>query len=404
MAEEIKSALDVINAALAGDDVDEPTGLADEGVADEGDENLGDAVEEGDDSGAEGATGEVGKEGADADKSVVGASADVAAEAAALGVSTKRENGQFKSKEELAADVATAKAAATGGEAAAAKGSKPAGVEGKKGEVKKELDPVNDPIPKGLKAETETRIRTLIDRTKQAEEKVTVAETNFNTIVQGLQATGTTPEQYSEVLSFMQLFNSGDVRQQEQALGLLDDMADRLATMLGKDRTQTDPLKAHPDLQAAIQKGEVTRQIAQEVARNRNQQGFRTQLQSTANDRQKAEVDAQKETDDAKATLNRLEEGFRASDPLYERKKEQMLPLLQASFSQIRPSAWPAIFEKTYRAVKLGPAPVRRVVPPNQPMRAGKSPAAGGGKGGEMKTEPGSALDAVNAALSGMTK
>lgn len=401
MAEEIKSALDAMNAALAGESTDELTGLADEGSADEGD--LGDdpVVEEGGEAGEGG--GEPEGDGKSADKPDA-ASADLATEAAALGVSTKRDNGQFKSKDELAADVAAAKAAADG-KTPAAKGGKPAGVEGKKPDAKKEPDPVNDPIPKGLKAETETRIRTLIDRTKQAEEKVTVAESNFNTIVNGLQATGTTPEQYSEVLSFMQLFNSGDPSQQKQALGLLEDMANNLATVLGVERASADPLKAHPDLQAAIQKGEITRQLAMEVARNRNQQGFRNQLQTSAQEQRDRATAAQKEVEDSKAEMNRLEDGFRASDPLYERKKELMLPQLQSAFKRVRPSEWPALYTEMYRNTRVQ-APVRRApVPANQPLRAGKSPAVGGGKGGgtgDMKTVPGSALDAVNAALAGM--
>lgn len=403
MPEEIKSALDAMNAALAGDEVDELTGLAEEGSADEGD--LGDdPTVEGDGSDNIGDAAGEAKKGVDsaADEGRTESSGDVAAEAAALGVSTKRENGQFKSKDELAADVAAAKAAA-GGAPATAKGDKPAGVEGKKPDAKKEPDPVNDPIPKGLKAETETRMRTLIDRTKQAEEKVSVAEGNFNTIVQGLQATGTTPEQYSEVLSFMQLFNSGVPDQQKQALGLLESMAERLATSLGVERSVTDPLRAHPDLLAAIQRGEVTKQFATEMARNRNQQGFRNQLNTTATEQREAQAAAEREKSESLSTLNRLEEQFRASDPSYERKKELMLPMLQASFAQIRPSAWPGIFEKTYRATKVQAPVARQKVPANQPMRAGKSPAASGGKGdADMKSQPGSALDAMNNALAGM--
>ncbi len=404
MAEEIKSALDAMNAALAGDETDELTGLADEGAADEGGEDTDPTVEGGDGDDVGDATGKT--EGADAkdDATSAGSSGDVAAEAAALGVSTKRENGQFKSKDELAADVAAAKAAADG-KAPAAKGAKPAGVEDKKG-VKKEADVINDPIPQGLKPETETPMRTLIERAKQAEEKVSVAETNFNTIVQGLQATGTTPEQYSEVLSFMQLFNSGDPGQQKQALGLLEDMAERLATSLGVGREVQDPLKAHPDLQAALQRGEVTRQFAIEVARSRNQRGFQNQVQTTAKEQQDAAAAAEREVAQSRATLNQLEAQFRASDPSYERKKEAFLPLLQETFKNVRPNAWPGIFERVYRTSK---APAGAAVPPrvktpaNQPMRAGKSPAATGGKGGgDMKTEPNSALEAMNSALSGM--
>jgi len=401
MAEQ--TVMDVVNAALAGEVPDEP--LEDTGVAsDNSDDGAGD-VEAGDDQDASGDSdedgegGEPGGDAPDGDKPAGEESeADLAAEADKLGVSVRNANGQFKSKEQLATDVEAAR------KAAADKGGVSKDGKDEKGKPKKEPDPVNDPIPQGLKKETETRIRTLIDRTKQSEERATVAEGNFNTIVQGLQATGTTPEQYSEVLSFMQLFNSGDAAQQGKALELLEDMADRLATMLGRERTVSDPLKAHPDLQAAIQQGKTTREYALEVARVRNQRGFQTQLQTTATQQAETARAAAQEKEQARVDLNNLEAGL-SKDPLYQAKYALVLPQFKEVIKHIPPREWAGAFQRIYAATVVQRPAARTTtrLPTNQPLRQGRNPSgAGSGGGGDMKTQPKSALDAVNAALAGM--
>src|SRR6202007_446082 len=151
-------------------------------------------------------------------------------------------NGHPKSKAELQAEIAAKTGDGKGGNAAS----------------KKQADAVNDPISGNLKPETQQRIRTLIEKTKEAEGRATEAQQNFDYMVHGLQAVGATPEQYGETLSFLALFNSNEPKQQGQALHLLEIMAENLATMLGVERKSTDPLAAHPDLQQALQRREIT--------------------------------------------------------------------------------------------------------------------------------------------------
>lgn len=403
MAEEIKSALDAMNAALAGEgdetELETPDSGADgsadaDGVVAEGDDQDADGLAEGDAEGSEPGDGKA--ESVEPEGEGLATAAEVAAKAAELGISTKRANGQFKSAEELKAEV-TAKLA--GGK----EGDKP--VDGKG--AKKEPDPVNDPIDKTLKPATQERIRTLIERTKEATATAEKATQDFNYLVQGVQATGATPEQYGETLSWLALFNSGDPKQQEQALEIIESVADRLATLLGKDRQVTDPLKAHPDLLAAIQAGKITREYANEMARTRNQGQFRQQITTAASAEQQRAEAARQEVATAQADLNALEEQLMASDTQYEAKKAIILPTLKVLFPQIRPSAWKDAFQKAYREVKVAAPAQRRVVngrPNQQPLRANKTVAGGGGGNLSTSTEPTSALDAVNAALAGFGK
>jgi len=270
---------------------------------------------------------------------------------------------------------------------------KPAEGEKPKAEPKK-VDPVNDPIPKDLKKDTQDRIRTLIDTTKTVTAERDQIKQNFDYLVNGVQATGATPAQYGEMLSWMSLFNSRDPVQQEKALELVESVAERLATLLGKERTVGDPLGAHADLKAAVASGQLTANYAKEIARTRNGQQFRTELSTNATQEQQREEAANQELATARSDLTALGNTLKASDPAYEAKKAILVPALKPVFASIPPSQWAQKFQEAYKAINVA-APKPRGVPANQPMRA-KQPA-----GGQTKA-PSSMLEAISGALSGM--
>ena len=170
-------------------------------------------------------------------------------------------------------------------------------------EVKKP-DAINDPIPKDLGAETQTRIRSLIKTAKEADAKVAEATQNLDYIVNGVKATGTTPQQYGEVLSWMQLFNSGDAIQQAKALELAEIVCDKLAGLLGKERAPTDALSGFDDLKQAVQQGQITRQWATQLALQRRQQKTRGDIETSARTQQETTTAAATELETARVDLN----------------------------------------------------------------------------------------------------
>lgn len=405
-----ETVMDAINEALGlGSSENAP----DTNAADTGAEDSGDLLETGNDTdAADGADeadpgNEQGGDGAGGDKPPVqgakpaeGADksgdkptyAALVAEATKLGVSQRHADGRIKSAAEITAEVAAKKAAGEDGKGGAS--------------AAKKADPLNDPIPKDLKPETNQRIRSLIGMAKEATDKATQAEGNFNQIVSGLQAAQVSPEQFGETVSFLALFNSNDPKQQGQALEIIEDMADKLATFLGRERRSSDPVEKHPDLLAAVQKREITPQLAREMARNRNQGAFRGELHNAALTAQQRETAATQERETARNDLNTLEAQLQANDPLYARKKAAIVPALKASFKHIPPSKWKAAFQEAYNDVKLAPVAQRKpIVPVQQPMRGGRAPAGSGaaanGATGGNTGGPQSMREAIDAALSG---
>lgn len=279
-------------------------------------------------------------------------------------------------------------------------GDKPADDKGKQ---PSKVDHVNDPIPKDLAPKTQERMRFLVSETKKLAEQVQTAQGDFNHLVEGIRSTGTTPEQYGEVLSFMALFNSGDASQQGKALELLEDMADRLATHLGKERTVGDPLAAHADLKADVAAGKLSVQYAKEIARQRNQAKFRGDLETRQREQTTAQRQHAEAVESARVGLNELEETLAETDPNYAKIKAQILPVLKPMFASIPPAQWTAKFKEAYKNAKARFQPrVRPSNPGNQPMRGGRAAGGGGANAngdGMSSGGPASMFDAVSAAI-----
>ena len=301
------------------------------------------------------------------------------AEAEARGAERDPLTGKFKKKTE---------------EEKPAEGEKPKAAEPKK------PDPVNDPIPKDLKKDTQERIRTLIDTTKAVTAERDEIKQNFDFMVNGIQQTGATPQQYGETLSWLALFNSNDPKQQEKALELVETVAERLATLLGRERVVGDPLGAHADLKDAVAKGQITAQYAKEIARTRNGQAFRSEINTTATQEQQRQQQAAEEERQGRAALTELEATLQETDPDYARKKAILVPALKPIMVTIPWSQKKEKFLAAYKAVQLPKVASTKPIgaPTNQPLRAGKQPA-----GGQTK-QPSSMLEAISGALGSMGK
>lgn len=314
-------------------------------------------------------------EDADAEDTVEVDAADAAAEAAKAKLEGRTADGKFDKGN------AAAKKAEADAKAAAAK----------------EPDAVNDPIPKDLAPKTQERMRKLVETAKDLTVKNTEAQQNFDFLVQGVQSTGASPEQYGETLSWLKLFNSNDAGQQAKALELVESVAERLATMLGKERTVGDPLAGHPDLKEAVQTGKTTLQYAKEIAITRRRDGFNTEARTAQSNQEQQHQQYEQAKTAARGELDRLETQLKASDPHYAAKRAQLVPMLQQVFPNIPYNQWTSAFKGAYEKMQFSPPAARAGVPANQPMRANKGVPTGG-----QTRAPSSGLEAINAALAGM--
>lgn len=264
----------------------------------------------------------------------------------------------------------------------------------------KEPDPINDPLPKDMKAETKARVEKLIEIAKTSQIERDTIQESLDAVVDQVRNTGSTPEQYGELLSWMGLFNSNETAQKEKALELAVSVVERLSTMLGKPVNFNDPVAGHGDLVLEMQQNKLTPQRAREIAIQRNQVKLNGEMQQHVQQTNDAAQQLEQATERARVDLTTLGNTLAATDPQYAEKKARILPALQESFKTIPPQQWKAVFERAYRNVVIPrAAPVAAVVPRNQPMRGNRN---GTGGSGTAAAPLSSGLDVMNAALANM--
>lgn len=263
---------------------------------------------------------------------------------------------------------------------------------------KKKPDPINDPIPKDLKQETSERIRSLIKIAKDKEAEATQVRGDFDTIINGIKASGSTPEQYGEAISWLSLFNSPKIEDRKTAYELVENVAERLATLLGIDRQLQDPLAGHPDLQAAVKANPASAVMAKEIARNRNAAKFTGEIHQGVQKQQQTAEQAKQEHEAAKTALNAFDAEMRSKDPLYDAKRKIIVPILQPLFKTLPKTQWAQAYKDAYARVRVQPKNKGGTVKPakGQPLRGGKQPAGG------QSRQPSSAMEAMNAAIAGL--
>lgn len=374
---EPESALEAMNEALGGDSDASapPSAEAEDTAAGSADDSEGSGAPEGGDPAAEGAESTDSGDGSGESGAAKGESKPD--KPAADETSERNPDGTFKKRE-----------------------AKPD--EQKLEAARKAADPLNDPIPKDLKKETQERIKTLITTAKEAQAQASQAEENFSVFVNGLQAAGVTPDQYGETLSYLSLFNkalSGDEKAGEAALAVIQEHVEKLSTFLGRDFAVADPLAKHVDLKQAIQQGKLTQDYARELARQRNAQGFRGELTTQASRMTQQQQQEQQERETARNDLNTLEVQLKANDPQYEAKKAMIVPILKPILAQLPASQWRAAFQQAYSQARVAaPRAAAPTIPKNQPLRGNKQPS-----GGQARA-PSSMLEAIDGALGSMRK
>ena len=255
-------------------------------------------------------------------------------------------------------------------QAEAEKDAESAEAKAKEEAAKKEVDHVNDPIPKELKEATQERIRSLIGYVKERDEALQVQ----GNLISAIQGTGTTAEEFASMIQYLEAFHSSDPKMLEKALGILQTNMESIALRLGKDVPGVDFLAGHQDLKDAVRYGQITQQHANELARARTLEARTKSYNEQRQSATQAETAAKAEKDAAITELNNLGAQLSKTDPDYQRKYDLIVGPLSAAFVHIPPSQWRAAFDKAYAAVKVpAAAPAPAAEPPPGMVRDAKT-------------------------------
>lgn len=199
---------------------------------------------------------------------------------------------------------------------------------------------------------------------------------DYGDLIGMVQETKATPEQYGYTLDYLKDANAaigGDMAAAQRAFDKASGEVAAWAQLLGREVPGVhDPLQAHVDLQQEMDRGELTRERALEIAQQR------TALAINQTTRQHDTQAHQHETEVANGTqaLNQLGATLATADPDFARKQPFLLPTLRVITQTMPPAQWVAAAQQAYAQIPAMPAPVAPVVVPPKvvpvgPVRSG---------------------------------
>lgn len=256
-------------------------------------------------------------------------------------------------------------------------------------------DHVNDPIPEGTNERTRQRIQSLITDVKE----LSVAREERDAIMEAIEHTRATPDQYAGALSVLKLYNSDSPEEKAKCLEIIRGMERDLAIELGQGQSHVK-LSDYPDLNTEVEAGTLSEERALEIAAIR----AREKHVSTKRQQREEQTQGQRQTQElvarGKSDLNTVGQELTA-DPAYRALYPQFTALLQTTLRHVHPTEWGAVARETYRQLKAANpnagSPAPKPKNSQQPLRP-KS----GSSSANKKSEASSALDALDGALSSM--
>lgn len=215
---------------------------------------------------------------------------------------------------------------------------------------------LNDEVHKS-KAE----VASLTERAARAEERAG----QIDAIV---EASGAQPAQITNAFGVIQAMNFGTPAQKLKAANALLEWARPVFEAQGIEMPGggTDPLKPYPDLADAVEKGDITKAAALEMARLRTS----AKTNEEHNQRETEQRQWNESRDTAIEGINTLNDQLKASDPHFAAKWEKFGGILKREAARIQrtehPSSWVASMKEAYEAL---PVPAAAPAAPAAPVR-----------------------------------
>lgn len=226
-------------------------------------------------------------------------------------------------------------------------------------------------LPKDAKAETRERFGKLkeqYDTLHQEVEPLRAAAARAEQWEQLVMSTGAPPEMMGGLFDYAALAtkaNAGDPEAIQAVLQATRTEYEHWAKLAGADVPGVDPLADHPELQAQVEQGDMTRTAALEVVKARNLLSRQQQAQRQTAEQAQAEAQQAEAVNAAKAELASLNAQLRRDDPHF---AQRVAKIDFAAIRQHPPHLWAAKVEAAYWRVPVE-APRPRVA--HSPLRPG---------------------------------
>ncbi|WOB24755.1 MULTISPECIES: hypothetical protein [Xanthomonas] len=215
---------------------------------------------------------------------------------------------------------------------------------------------------------TQKRFRELTERAAEVEPLRTKAA-KADEWEQTITSTGATPQQFGNALNYLAAINSKDPDAMAQAYDSMSKELQWLGQRIGREAPGFDPISAHADLAEKVASGDLTREVAAEMAQHR-QRGV-LQQEQRANQQQSYQTQQAEQT--GLAQVQALGSQLKATDPAFAQKLPYLMPTVEIIQSTLPPDQWAAAVHNAYMRLPAvaAPAPAAPVArSANNPTRA----------------------------------
>lgn len=205
-------------------------------------------------------------------------------------------------------------------------------------------------------------------------------------------ASTATPEQFSSALNVIKAMNADDPKLQNIAFDVLIEQISALGRRLGRDVPGlVDPLADHTDLQTEVANGDISRERALEIARQRAVLAATEAREGARSTQQESQTAIQQ----AIGEVATLSDTLKASDPDFERKLALLQPTLDIIRETVPPAQWRAKIERAYQSLpKLPPLAAATAAATKPRVPVSHMPVRPTGTSAGMQPKPRSDLEA----------
>lgn len=195
-------------------------------------------------------------------------------------------------------------------------------------------------------------------------------EADINEFRDMVKSTGMTPQDFAQTLEFGRLMSSGNEQDLRVALQMAEKVRADIAAKLGVEAPGVDLLAEHPDLKAAVDNMEITKEHAHELAKHRRAINEQQKRQQTVQQSQQQNQEFVKTVESAAQTMEAY---------LKTREKEVDHPVrmkklvehfqnpanLQSFVQTYQPNQWVATIKMMYDGIVVPRTPTNQ-----QPLRS----------------------------------
>jgi hypothetical protein len=232
----------------------------------------------------------------------------------------------------------------------------------------KDDDPLK--MPDGLTAPAQERFQGMATKIKELDGEVSSYKETIQTLTRTLHEHGVDDNVFKDLLTYSKVVTSGDTKQWGE---MLRNQVRSYELASGQPFNSIDPMAAHPDIQQALQAGQINEAFARQLADSRDAQQRIGQAQQQHQQVRQTEQQSNEAIERGVSQVIALTDNWKQTDVFWGNKAEKVAAFAQeiAVDPNVPPSSYATLIKHFYTTLgNQSPTPQQRPASNVQPLRA----------------------------------